>query len=159
MISIHATPCTLADDVLVTAQGPRALHIFDLAFNLTITHLSDIGGKLSPHKSKFFATCTLHRKWLTGFSWDVINQCISVVSHLRDLGSTLSVSFLPTTILSQTRIERGIQTLHKIRQLPHAKKQKCVFVRTAAHSRSFYGCEASHVDEAKLRKYTSLLTK
>eukprot|EP00973_Karenia_brevis_P051165 7106913-Karenia_brevis.AAC.1 len=51
MLSIHAEPRTLADDALLMARGKRALHIFHHAFDLTIIHLTDIGGKLAPHKS------------------------------------------------------------------------------------------------------------
>ena len=35
--------------------------------------------------------------------------------------------------------------------------QKIKFAMTCAHSRAFYGCETSHVDESALRHYTSVL--
>eukprot|EP00973_Karenia_brevis_P012655 1716889-Karenia_brevis.AAC.1 len=39
-----AIPRTLADDLLLTTTGPRALHLFQHCFTLTIRHLMDMGG-------------------------------------------------------------------------------------------------------------------
>eukprot|EP00973_Karenia_brevis_P029270 4036642-Karenia_brevis.AAC.1 len=70
MLSIHAEPRTLADDVMLMARGNRALHIFHQSFNLTIQHRTDIGGRLAPHKSKLFATVDTHRSWLKSCVWE-----------------------------------------------------------------------------------------
>eukprot|EP00973_Karenia_brevis_P078718 10926234-Karenia_brevis.AAC.1 len=102
MLSIHACPRTLADDILVTAKGSRALHIFHLAFDLTIRHLLDLGGKLAPGKSKIFASFASHRRWLASYVWDRVNQTIPVVTHLRDLGSSIFVGFSLDTSMSQS---------------------------------------------------------
>eukprot|EP00973_Karenia_brevis_P005590 763431-Karenia_brevis.AAC.1 len=36
---------------------------------------------------------------------------------------------------------------------------KAKFIRSAAHSKGFYGCEASHVDEAGIQHYISEVAK
>eukprot|EP00973_Karenia_brevis_P056286 7828944-Karenia_brevis.AAC.1 len=61
MFDFGAKPRTLADDLLVTTSGDRALHTFQAAVNCTITHLIDIGGRLSAHKSKLYSTFSSHR--------------------------------------------------------------------------------------------------
>eukprot|EP00973_Karenia_brevis_P093384 12417085-Karenia_brevis.AAC.1 len=85
MYSIGANPRTLADDLLVNSSGSRALHVFQAAFEATITHLLDLGGKLSAHKSKVYATLSTHRSWLTTYQWQGLQQLIPVVHCLRDL--------------------------------------------------------------------------
>eukprot|EP00973_Karenia_brevis_P035617 4913050-Karenia_brevis.AAC.1 len=61
MDAVHAMPRTLADDIMLLARGARALHIFKHAFELTMTHLLDLGGKLAPHKSRVFSTVASYR--------------------------------------------------------------------------------------------------
>eukprot|EP00973_Karenia_brevis_P027920 3844858-Karenia_brevis.AAC.1 len=76
MYSIGANPRTLADDLLVNTSGARALHVFQAAFDSTIIHLTDLGGKLSAHKSKLYATTSTHRTWLTTDQWQGLQQLI-----------------------------------------------------------------------------------
>eukprot|EP00973_Karenia_brevis_P005432 740989-Karenia_brevis.AAC.1 len=73
-----------------------------------------------------------HKRWLTTYIWDVVDACIPVVNHLRDLGSSLSITSAIDTSM---------------------------FVRSCAHPRGLHACEATHVDEGSLRKYTSLVSK
>eukprot|EP00973_Karenia_brevis_P047380 6578004-Karenia_brevis.AAC.1 len=74
MSELTAIPRTLADDLLLTTSGPRALDLFRHCFTLTIRHLMDIGGRLSPHKSKVFSTIASHRQWLSSYVWEFIDQ-------------------------------------------------------------------------------------
>eukprot|EP00973_Karenia_brevis_P008687 1175018-Karenia_brevis.AAC.1 len=83
MHEYQAVPRTLADDLLLTTTGPRALHLFKHCFTLTIKHLQDMGGRLSPHKSKLFSTV------------------IPVVHQLRDLGASLCTTSVAHTGMSQ----------------------------------------------------------
>eukprot|EP00973_Karenia_brevis_P012574 1706378-Karenia_brevis.AAC.1 len=78
MSSYGAKPRTLADDLLITTSGSRALHIFQASFTATITHLIDLGGKLSAHGSKLYSTFATHRTWLASFIWPCIDQLIPV---------------------------------------------------------------------------------
>eukprot|EP00973_Karenia_brevis_P063924 8885441-Karenia_brevis.AAC.1 len=92
MISLGATPRTLADDLLLTTSGGRALHTFVSGFNATITHLQDLGGALAPSKSKLFSTLASHRHWLADYVWDGVVTVIPVVTSMRDLGSHLNIT-------------------------------------------------------------------
>ena len=78
-------------------EGSRALHVFSHAFNATMEHLQDLGGRIAPTKSKIFATIAAHRQWLSSYLWPTIQQTIYVVHHMRDLGASLSTTFVCTT--------------------------------------------------------------
>eukprot|EP00973_Karenia_brevis_P064832 9005585-Karenia_brevis.AAC.1 len=52
MVHMKALPRTLADDLLLITKGPRALHLFQVAFASTIQHLQALGGRVAPAKSK-----------------------------------------------------------------------------------------------------------
>eukprot|EP00973_Karenia_brevis_P018017 2475081-Karenia_brevis.AAC.1 len=155
MLSYSANPRTLADDLLLTTSGSRALTIFRHCFTCTISHLQDMGGKLSPHKSKLFSTIASHRSWLSTFAWDHVNQTIPVVHNMRDLGASIIFTSNISTTLSQIRFARACRTLYRIGCLPHDRAVKTTFITTAAHPQALYGCEVSHVDESELRRYTS----
>ena len=61
-IVIFAVPVrTLADDLMITSRGDRALHNLQAAMDATFQHLTDLGGNLSTSKSKLFATARKHR--------------------------------------------------------------------------------------------------
>eukprot|EP00973_Karenia_brevis_P079245 10995876-Karenia_brevis.AAC.1 len=60
MHEIGAMPRTLADDLLLIAKGNRAGHLFGHAFDLTMVHLQDLGGRIAPQKTKIFATGAGH---------------------------------------------------------------------------------------------------
>eukprot|EP00973_Karenia_brevis_P093347 12416940-Karenia_brevis.AAC.1 len=53
MINSHAEPRTLADDIMLIAKGSRALRIFHNAFNKTILHLNELGGRLAPTNQSY----------------------------------------------------------------------------------------------------------
>eukprot|EP00973_Karenia_brevis_P046607 6464227-Karenia_brevis.AAC.1 len=86
---------------MLLARGSRALHIFRHTFELTMEHLTDLGGKLAPQKSKVFASISSHRTWLASYVWTPIAQQINVVHNLRDLGSALNLSSAGSTAHSQ----------------------------------------------------------
>ena len=48
MSDLHAIARTLADDIMLLAKGSRALHILQVAFEATLIHMEDIGGRLAP---------------------------------------------------------------------------------------------------------------
>eukprot|EP00973_Karenia_brevis_P085309 11839286-Karenia_brevis.AAC.1 len=121
MLSLGANPRTLADDLLLTSCGNRALHVFQAGFEATIRHLMDLGGRLAPSKSKLFASTSTHRSWLSTYIWRDIGQQIPVVLHMRDLGATLNTTVRTFTTLSQQRFACAIQCLLKIHRLPHIK--------------------------------------
>ena len=76
---------------------------------------------------------------------------------MRDLGASLSTSFVANTSLSRERLRKAIEVLKRIRTLPYAMRQKIQFVLSCAHSQAFYGCEVASVDESTLKSYTALL--
>ena len=84
-------PRTLADDLMLLTTGIRALHTFRHALTTTLEHLTDLGGKLSAHKSRLFSTVETHRKWLAAYVWPVVQQQIQVTHNIRDLGAALSL--------------------------------------------------------------------
>ena len=121
----------------------------------TMRHLIDLGGRLAPTKSKLFTTVKDFGKWLAAEFWEPVQAQIPVVSHLRDLGSALTVAAARVTNYSYARLATGIQTVAAIRKLPHAKEQKAQFVIRSAHKQNFYGCESSQIDLTMLANYTS----
>eukprot|EP00973_Karenia_brevis_P021206 2913839-Karenia_brevis.AAC.1 len=119
---------------MLLARGSRALHIFQQAFEATMTHLCDLGGKIAPHKSRLFSTCASHRSWLADYCWVPIGQQIKLVHNLRDLGSSLNFGAAPSTSLSQSRLAKAIATLHRVHRLPHTRAQKGKFAIACCHS-------------------------
>eukprot|EP00973_Karenia_brevis_P069399 9650728-Karenia_brevis.AAC.1 len=81
MRTLNMQARTLADDLFLTTKIDNAtqhsLHIFARAFNMTMQHLQDLGGRIAPHKSKIIATTTAHREWLKRFRWAPINTTIA----------------------------------------------------------------------------------
>eukprot|EP00973_Karenia_brevis_P059889 8336919-Karenia_brevis.AAC.1 len=159
MHSLDLIPRTLADDILLSSRGDRALRMFKIGFTQTIEHLQDMGGRLAPHKSNIFASISTHRQWLASYEWPGIHQTIPVVQQLRDLGASINFTGGIDTTMSKQRLQRAIATVNRIAYLPHHKSTKCSFVRTAAHARGLYACETTHVDEALLRHYTSRILR
>ena len=107
MIAIGAIPRTLAADWSLMAKGSRALLVFPHAFNATMEHLQDLGGRIAPSESKLFATIAAHRQWLSSYLWPTIRQTIDVVHHMGDLDASLSTNFVCTTALSRARIHKS----------------------------------------------------
>ena len=56
MEELGAIPRTLADDIMLLAKDSRVLHVIQVAFETTMDHLHDLGGRLAPSKSRVFAT-------------------------------------------------------------------------------------------------------
>ena len=151
-----ALPRTLADDLMLLSMGSKALHTFRYAFTATLEYLTALGGKLSAHKSRLFSTVETHRKWLAAYIWPVVQQQIQVTLKSRDLGAALSFARTACTY-SAMRIRAGIAALFAIRRLPFDRIHKAQFSLAAAHTKSFYSCEASQVDQTSLKKFTSVL--
>ena len=54
MEDIGATPRVLADDMLITVQGPNHVEIFQKAMDITHVFLKDIGSGTAPETSVIF---------------------------------------------------------------------------------------------------------
>eukprot|EP00973_Karenia_brevis_P079980 11097709-Karenia_brevis.AAC.1 len=78
-----------------------------------------MGGRLSPHKSKLFSTVGTHRNWLRTYTWDIIEQAIPVVHHMRDLGASLCTTLVKHATMSHQRFQNALKTIYKIHKLPH----------------------------------------
>ena len=148
MEAIGAMARVLADDILLLTKGGRALHLFHEAFNLTIIHLHDLGGKVSPAKSLVFSTVVRFRHWLRRHTWVPLAQTIAVVSHFRDLGAQLTATNRIYTAQSKACLQDGVYALHRIARLPHALDHKARFAVACANKKALYSCEANHVDES-----------
>ena len=119
MESVGAMARTLADDILLLTKGGRALNLFHEAFNFTMVHLHDLGGKVAPAKSLVFSTCVRHRHWLRRHVWIPLGQTITVVAHFRDPGAQLTTTNRTPTAQSKVRLQDGVKALHRIHRLPH----------------------------------------
>eukprot|EP00973_Karenia_brevis_P044146 6116609-Karenia_brevis.AAC.1 len=101
MQSLGATPRTLADDLLLTTTGSRALNVFKVAFNKTIEHMIDLGGRLSPQKSNLlphskhqksvFARVCANAKALYGCESSHVDES-SLRSYTSQMLKTISTS-------------------------------------------------------------------
>ena len=143
-------PRTLADDLLVYTTGSRALHLFPRALLATMHHLFDLGGRLAPEKSNLFTTVHNYKSWLAVELWAPFASQMQVVTHLLDLGSTMSVSAARVTSYSYRRLMSGITTVASIRRLPHDKEREGQLIIRSAHKQGVYGCEPSQVDISML---------
>ena len=76
---------------------------------------------------------------------------------MRDLGASLSTTFVANTSLSRERLRKAIEVLKRIGTLPHTMRQKVQFILSCAHAQAFYGCEAANADESTFKSYASLL--
>ena len=147
----------LADDVLLTTIGANALHIFEQAFQATLWHMTHLGAQIAANKSKLFSTSLKYKSWLAARLWNATDTTIPVTNSMRDVGSELSFGSQYATTMSQARLASAIQTIGKIKRLPHDLDQINSFVRQTAHTKGLYSTEASHVDEHKLGPYTSAI--
>ena len=64
MASLGALPKALADDLLLVTTGTNALRRFAQAFQATIHHLHDMGGRIASAKSILFSNNSKVRTWL-----------------------------------------------------------------------------------------------
>ena len=87
-------PRSLADDLLIVAEGEGHAKKLSLALDATLTFLSDMGGKVAPSKSLVFSTCARTRSWLSRKFWKPIGGGIRVANHFRDLGTHLNLTFM-----------------------------------------------------------------
>ena len=78
MKNMQVQPRTLADDLMLTVVGHKALTLFAAAYSATIAHLQAIGGKLAPGKSLLFSTCEKARSWLKSCKWPGVEQVVTV---------------------------------------------------------------------------------
>eukprot|EP00973_Karenia_brevis_P094009 12420288-Karenia_brevis.AAC.1 len=74
---------------------------------------------------------------------------------MRDLGASICFTNNVSTEQSQARFDAACRTLYRIQCLPHSRTTKTSFVATTAHPQALYGCEVGHVDEGRLRHYSS----
>ena len=80
MRSFQVTARALADDLLVFATGSQALSKFAAAFQTTLQHMLDLGGRVSAPKSKLFASHHSRRDWLRRHLWAPISALASLWS-------------------------------------------------------------------------------
>ena len=146
MSDFHATAQTLADDIRLLAKGSLALHSIQVAFEATMIHIADIGGKLAPAKSRVFATLSTHRSWLASYVWAPIQQQVLLVHNLRNLGSALSFTASRTTSLSVARLTQAINAVIRIGQLSYSRFVKGILAMACTHAKGLYRCELSQVD-------------
>ena len=127
----------------IGSSPAHALSNFAKVFTLTMEHLQDLGGRVPPSKSKIFDNISDHRQWLAAYLWPTLNETIAVVNHMRDLGASLSTTFVSNTSLSRARLRKAIEVPKRIRHLAFARRQQVQFILACAHAQAFYGCGAS----------------
>ena len=133
MYSYQAIPRTLADDLLLFCTGHRSLRVFAFLYDLSITHLREMGGRISAQKCKVFSTSPSFRQWLKRYKWPTIGDSVKVVTSLRDLGAHLATTRTSTT-QSAERLRKAIATLTRIGWLPHDssfKNKLHIFIDTS----------------------------
>eukprot|EP00973_Karenia_brevis_P037745 5206994-Karenia_brevis.AAC.1 len=78
MCDLGAKPRSLADDMFITSVGSDALGKFNAAFNATLIHIGDFGGRVATSKTKIFATNATHRNWLRNNIWGPISSTVQI---------------------------------------------------------------------------------
>ena len=156
---LQVQPRALADDLLLVAVGPDSLVRFSVAFQASIHHLLDLGGRVASMKSTIFSNSSDFRHWLSRKKWDGIHSQVPVVTHLRDLGSSLAVGNTMATRLSKACLQCATCILHRVFRLPHQLPTKLNIMRATCHATALYACEASQVDEHGLANYTSQVVR
>ena len=114
IIAAGAQPRALADDLLIMAHGPDALPLFAQAFQASLEHLIDMGGKIASAKSTLFANNSSMRYWLQRKKWDLVGSVMPVVNSFRDLGSSLTIGVASSTKLSKLRLNKASNTLRRV---------------------------------------------
>ena len=142
----------LADDILLLAFGEHHLPDFVSGFEQIAIFLSDMGSRLSPHKSFLFSSTTGGRDYLGRYVWDFVGGTIKVVQNFRDLGAHMSIGAGHCGTTLTNRMQAAIVKLRRLRWLPHDMATKIVFVLNGVLSGGLYGCEATHVNESEILK-------
>lgn len=72
---------------------------------------------------------------------------IKVVGSTRDLGANISTARVKHSSTLVDRIVDTAETLRRLNELPLTRRDKAKAIRTHAHPKALYGCEASSATE------------
>ena len=87
-----ASPRTLADDLLATAQGPHSADLIEHVMHMTYAFITDMGGTPARHKTLLFATTAEHRLKLQQSAFAEFGLENVLVHDFRDLGAHLDTT-------------------------------------------------------------------
>ena len=104
MIESDVTPRVLADDLLITIQGPGHLPRLVKTVEQSIKYFEDIGANVAENKCFTFASDTQARKYLREKKWRHSKQHIPNKNNFRDLGSHLNMTKTKNGATLTTRI-------------------------------------------------------
>jgi hypothetical protein len=157
IMQLGMKPRTLADDILIIAQGPN--HFNSLVKGVTATHrfLLDMGARIAPEKSTLFSTDAASRNWMSNHLWGDSEVKIGVVKSFRDLGGHLNVG---SNSYSKTLIKRMVKAIglvHRVGRLPLSIEAKAKIIRTKVLAVALYRYEASRICPVTLLKLRSAI--
>ena len=144
MLGINAQPRILADDIMITTTG-QTTHLRKIvpAVEATFTYITDIGGRIAPHKSALFSSTSVARTVLRQHTWNAIdNQKVKVMLDFRDLGAHLNTTARTTGATLTARLTKALRTFRITNYLPIDTKQKYQALRTKGLPYALYGCES-----------------
>ena len=61
--------------------------------------------------------------------------------------------------MSKNRLQEAIQIVRKVSWLPHATKQKSIFIKVVAHTKALYGTAVAPFDEQMMAAYRAAVGK
>ena len=152
-------PRILADDIMVLAIGEGHEGIFKLNFDLTHQYLSDVGARIAPSRSYVFSTNRVTRQRLRDHLWEVLGTKVPVVTHMRDLGSHLSVGATLQGATITARLKKACRIVYKIAKTNLAFFNKAKLIRTVALATGLYGSEAAPVCDQALASLRTAIAR
>ena len=151
MKALAAYPRVLADDLQLIVTGQKHATTFQHAFDMTHTHLHDMGARLAPSKSIIFSTDSKVSKWMRTHKWRRVGTTLTVVRDCRDLGAHLNTSACSRkgTTLTQ-RMIRGTTFAKKGKYIRAPLFKKAAVLRGKVTPMALYQCETCPVNESVL---------
>ena len=88
-------------------------------------------------KSNMFSTAKEFRDHLSTHTWPLVEGCVQVFLHFRDLGTHINTTskFVGTTLTE--RMEHSILCVKRIRWLPHSFAKKAQFILALLSQRGY----------------------
>ena len=135
-------PRGFADDLTITATGPRHEQSFRDAYEATFYYLGDLGARPAPKKCFTFNTSADTRFRLGMHHWRAVDTTINVIMNTRDLGGHLSTQARLNGSTLTKRIRRATTIASKLSCMPWDFEAKHKFVESLVFPLGLYGSEA-----------------
>jgi len=124
MRSLGVSPRALANDLLISAQGPGHLILFQRGYSGTFAYQHGIGAKISAKKWFTYSTDSVTREQLRHHYWTHIQSKLNCLVTARDLGGQLNTGKRLSSSTLTARMNRATGICQKLGAMPWSRDAK-----------------------------------